>query len=263
MRNAADEGHAEEHHADMGQPGRRLVDQRRGRRHAATATRLPEGAVADTAEGKAETPPPEAVAELNRAGFRHRGGGGLTWENGPLFAQTLKLILSLDGRKPAPSLPRRLDGLFRELTLKAPSRPAYEIEDLIWALWIDHEDSEAARRMERAIAGIARKQFDTAEEDLSDLVRDYPDWAEAWNKRATLYFVLNRDAESVADIERTLELEPRHFGAICGFAQICLRNGEAGAAATAFESALRINPHLDAVKAAVEELNAERRRSLN
>jgi predicted Zn-dependent protease len=180
-----------------------------------------------------------------------------------LLTQTLKLILALDGRTPASSLPRRLDGLFRELALPEPSRPSYEIEDLIWALWIDHEDADAARRMERAIAEIAGKQFDDAEGDLSDLVHDHPDWAEAWNKRATLYFILNRDAESVADIERTLALEPRHFGAICGFAQICLRGGETGAAVAAFEAALRINPHLEAVKAAVEELNAEMRRSLN
>jgi tetratricopeptide (TPR) repeat protein len=180
-----------------------------------------------------------------------------------LLTQTLKMILSLDGRTPAPSLPRRLDGLFRELALPEPSRPAYEIEDLIWALWIDHEDADAARRMERVIAEIAGKRFDVAEGDLSDLVHDHPDWAEAWNKRATLYFILNRDAESVADIERTLALEPRHFGAICGFAHICLRGGEAGAAVAAFEAALRINPHLEAVKAAVEELNAGLRRSLN
>ena len=82
-----------------------------------------------------------------------------------------------------------------------------------------------------------------------------PDWAEAWNKRATLYYMLGRDEDSVRDIHRTLELEPRHFGALSGFAQICLRAGDRGSALVAFETALRINPHLNLVQAAVVELN--------
>jgi cytochrome c-type biogenesis protein CcmH/NrfG len=68
---------------------------------------------------------------------------------------------------------------------------------------------------------------------------------------------MDRDDESVPDIRRTLELEPRHFGAICGFGQICLRHGNRAAALFAFDAALRINPHLGAVRTVFEELAAE------
>jgi Tfp pilus assembly protein PilF len=127
-------------------------------------------------------------------------------------------------------------------------------EDEIWALWTAHDDPALEARMQRAISAIARRRFSEAETLLDALVREAPDWAEAWNKRATLYYLTRRDAESLEDIRRTLALEPRHFGAICGFAQICLRCGEKAAAASAFNAALQINPHLDSVRAILAEL---------
>ena len=92
---------------------------------------------------------------------------------------------------------------------------------------------------------------------------DDQDWAEAWNKRATLYFLQDRDEESVADIEATLKLEPRHFGALGGFGQICLRQDEPVSARIAFEKALLVNPHLDGVREIVHELGAEYRPVVN
>ena len=96
--------------------------------------------------------------------------------------------------------------------------------------------------------------FEVAERVLDDLVRDHPDWAEAWNKRATLYFILDRDGDSTADIVETLRLEPRHFGALSGFGQICLRRGDEAGALVAFEEAVRIHPGLDGARQAVEVL---------
>jgi tetratricopeptide (TPR) repeat protein len=91
------------------------------------------------------------------------------------------------------------------------------------------------------------------------LVEEHPDWAEAWNKRASLAFIEKRDNDSVADIARTLELEPRHFGAILGFAQICLRNGRVSEAKAAFEVALQLNPHIDGLRSIVADLARTRR----
>ncbi len=170
-----------------------------------------------------------------------------------MYDTALKLILSLDRRTPAPSLPRALDVLFERLA-DPKAGNAQQIEDAIWVMWTGHEDAAAAQLMERAVAAIAKRQHDIAETHLTRLVEDHPDYAEAWNKRATLFFVLKRDSESVADIERTLSLEPRHFGAICGFAQICLRAGDRAGALAAFETALAINPHMASVRQAVEEL---------
>ena len=174
-----------------------------------------------------------------------------------MLEDTLKLILSLPGRKPARSLPRRLDGLFAELA-RVPGAPeASRIETLIWSAWMSHADPTAEESLERATRAIAAHDPAEAEAILDELVQAHPDYAEAWNKRATLCFRMNRDDESVRDIRRTLELEPRHFGAICGFGQICLRHGNRAAALFAFDAALRINPHLGAVRTVFEELAAE------
>jgi len=68
----------------------------------------------------------------------------------------------------------------------------------------------------------------------------------------------SRDEESVASIHRTLELEPRHYGAICGFAQICLSLGDTDSALFAFAAALRVNPHLESVRETIDKLLAKR-----
>lgn len=172
-----------------------------------------------------------------------------------MYDETLALILGLDRRQPAPTLPARLDALFRRLTTEVDDPAGFAIEDEIWETWIDHSDPDLAAMLNEAIAAIASNDYGRAETILDTLIARAPDYAEAWNKRATLEFLRRRDDASVAAIARTLELEPRHFGAITGFAQICLRNGDPGSARLAFEVALRINPRLVAVRIAVEELN--------
>jgi len=174
-----------------------------------------------------------------------------------MFDETLKLILALQGRKPGPGLPRRLDTLFERLGNAANAVEASQIEDAIWAAWMSHPDPIAQERLDLATRAIGAGDHADAETLLDELVAAHPGYAEAWNKRATLYFRMNRDADSVRDIHRTLELEPRHFGAVCGFGQICLRKGERAGALFAFDAALRINPHLGAVRAAREELATE------
>lgn len=172
-----------------------------------------------------------------------------------MFDDTLAQILGLHQRKPATCLPARLDALFRKLAADADDPMAFEIEDEIWETWTGHPDPDLAARLGEAIAAIAASDYAHGRAALNDLIARDPDYAEAWNKLATLEFLAGRDRESVAAIARTLELEPRHFGAISGFAQICLRNGDPASARLAFEVALRLNPRLTAVRIAVDELN--------
>ncbi len=115
-----------------------------------------------------------------------------------------------------------------------------------------HEGAELA--LERASADIAAQRYDIAETRLVLLLRRRPDWAEAWNKRATLYYLLERDDESVSAIHRTLEIEPRHFGAMCGLGEILRAQGDIEAARVTFSMALRVHPHLTAVRDAMHEL---------
>lgn len=179
------------------------------------------------------------------------------------FDACLKLILSLDDIKPSAEQPKRLDGLFRDLSRFKPSRPAYEVQDLIWAVWTNHPDREADEAMEQAIRAIAQKRYDLALMVLDALVEARPSWSEAWNKRATLHFILGRDAAAVRDIMETLTREPRHFGAISGFAQICLRHDREGEALAAFEVALGVNPHLEGVARMVLDLQTRATRVLH
>ncbi len=180
-----------------------------------------------------------------------------------MFEETLKLIVALAERRPSPRLPRRLGALFVQLAAAADPMEVGDTEDMIWSLWMQHPNPEAEDKLDHATRAIAARDWDAAEGLLDELVVEEPEFAEAWNKRATLYFLLKRDAESVADIRRTLELEPRHFGAICGFAQICLRHRDRAAAMFAFDAALRINPHLASVRSAMNELAAEGGRTVH
>ena len=121
-----------------------------------------------------------------------------------------------------------------------------------------HPHRRAARALDRAASDIAAQRFDLAETRLQQLVRACPDFPEAWNKRATLYYMQERDEESVRDIHRTLVLEPRHFGALCGLGEICLSRGDFEAALFVFQAALRVNPHLDSARVKVEQLLPQR-----
>jgi tetratricopeptide (TPR) repeat protein len=169
----------------------------------------------------------------------------------------LQLVLDFPARQPAPSLPRRLASLFRELSGCDSQRSPDDIEDLIWALWISHEDQGAEELMGAVVEAMASGALDRARPLLDHLTDQYPDWSEAWNKRATLSFIEKRDADSLRDIERTLALEPRHFGAISGFGQICLRNGHLNEARAAFQVALAINPHLQGLREIIEDLDPQ------
>jgi tetratricopeptide (TPR) repeat protein len=172
-----------------------------------------------------------------------------------MYAETLKLVARLPARRPAPVLPQRLDQLFRHLAL--PDCAAQDVEEAIWQLWMHHPHRRAAIALDRAASDIAAQRFDLAETRLDRLVRACPDFPEAWNKRATLYYVLERDDEGVRDIHRTLELEPRHFGALCGLAEILAGQGERDDAVFVFHAALRVNPHLDSARTSLAQLLAD------
>lgn len=173
-----------------------------------------------------------------------------------MYEETLRLIAELPARAPAPSLPGQLDQLFRLLAGLDTELDAAPMEERIWELWMYHPHRAVAQALDRATTDIAAQRYDIAETRLARLVRARPDFPEAWNKRATLYYILERDEESLADIHRTLQLEPRHFGALCGFGEICLGRGDRHAALLAFRAALRINPHLANVAETCERLAA-------
>ena len=109
---------------------------------------------------------------------------------------------------------------------------------------LDGLDGPSAWRR-RAGARRRHPRFDIAETRLTTLLRHAPEFAEAWHKRAALYYLLGRDEECLHDLCRTLELEPRHFGAMLHFAEILLGRGARAEARFAFFAALSVHPHLE------------------
>jgi tetratricopeptide (TPR) repeat protein len=173
---------------------------------------------------------------------------------GARYGPTLRLLTDLPARRPAPTLPSRLDELFEKLAA-CPDLPAAErLEDAIWSAWMHHGHEEVEAALERAATDIAAGRFDIAETRLAILVRRRPDWAEAWNKQATLHYLRGRDDETVAAIHRTLELEPRHFGALAAFGEVLRAQGALEPARLAFGCALRLYPLHAGVRRSVQEL---------
>jgi tetratricopeptide (TPR) repeat protein len=163
----------------------------------------------------------------------------------------LNLIAERRARRPARDLPV-LAQLFQRLA-GCPSGEATETEDRIWSVWMHHPHAHAAAVLDAATCDIAAKRYDIAETRLTRLLRSAPDFAEAWHKRATLYYLLGRDDECLRDIARTLELEPRHFAAMLHFAEILLGEGARGDARYAFSAALSLHPHLARARDALSD----------
>ena len=157
-------------------------------------------------------------------------------------ADILGLIAGRRDRLPARRLPF-LDALFQRLAACSGTE-ALETEERIWQVWMDHPHRAAAAVLEAATRDIAARRYDIAETRLTRLLRSAPDFAEAWHKRATLYYLLARDEECLADIRRTLELEPRHFCAMLHFGEILFAGGAIEEGRFAFRAVLSLHPNM-------------------
>jgi len=144
--------------------------------------------------------------------------------------------------------------LFERLARAAGQQEALAAEDCIWSLWMAHPNTRAATVLDRATGDIAGQRHDIAETRLVRLLRTCPDYAEAWHKLATLYYLLGRDDESMAALHRALEIEPRHFGALASAGEILLGGEDRAGAMLAFRCALRLHPHLESVRQRLEAL---------
>ena len=113
-----------------------------------------------------------------------------------------------------------LDSLFAELKRERDDRQARRISERIWARWRDSGSATANLLMKWADKAVADKKNGLALDLLDQVVVLMPDYAEGWNRRATLNYALGQHGKSMSDISRVLTLEPRHFGAISGMAAI-------------------------------------------
>jgi tetratricopeptide (TPR) repeat protein len=121
-------------------------------------------------------------------------------------------------------------------------------EAALWAMWCRTGRPDLDRRLAEAVASMERRDFGEADRLLSALVRDAPDWAEAWNKRATVRYLAADYDGSIADCRETLARKPHHFGALSGQGLCHMALGQYGPAAAMFRRALAVHPHLEAVR---------------
>ena len=138
----------------------------------------------------------------------------------------------------------RLDDLFQELKTSQTPMDAQLYEDAIWRVWLQTGDDDLDRLMREGNLAMTTGRTDVARARYDEVIRRAPDYAEGWNKRATLHYLLHNFEASIADVERTLELEPRHFGALSGLGQIRDALDQPAEALEAYERALSLHPFL-------------------
>lgn len=181
-------------------------------------------------------------------------GHASTEEALPLPSVTLDEV-----KEPAVELTKaeRIDKLFETLTTSKDERAAKEAERSILRLWLESDSDTVDLLMNWALGATQEQRYPRALDFLDRVIVMKPDYAEGWNKRATVHFLMEDYSRSLADIGQVLALEPRHFGALSGFGMIMRALGEDERAMTAYREALAVDPYLDNVQEALDELEAK------
>lgn len=148
----------------------------------------------------------------------------------------------------------RLDILFGRLAVTADAVEARSPEAAIWQIWLEPKDTKLEAVMARGIAAMNGRRLGAALAFFDRVTREAPGFAEGWNKRATVHYLMKDFDASVRDIARTLELEPRHFGALSGLGLINMALERPEAALRAFEQVLMIHPNSAGARTHVKRL---------
>jgi len=138
----------------------------------------------------------------------------------------------------------RLEELFNDLKTSVSMQKASLFEIQIWKIWMEHRNPKVQSPMFLGIEAMRHQKFKNALYYFSQLILIEPEFAEGWNKRATVLYLMGRLQESEEDVIRVLELEPRHFGALVGQGLIRMAQEDWSGAIQALEAGLRINPHM-------------------
>ena len=149
-----------------------------------------------------------------------------------------------------------LDTLFAKLQTATDPMAIQSLEGAIWEQWVLVPDGPQRELMVRGIAEMQQHQLKQSVETFSKLIEIAPDLSEAWNKRATAYWLLGNFPASLNDICETVKREPRHFGAYSGLGMIRAEMGEYPRAVAAFELAKKHNPHIVGIDDEIERLKA-------
>ena len=150
-----------------------------------------------------------------------------------------------------------LDDLFERLGKARDEAEARGVKGAIERVWMHSGSDTADLLMTRAMQALQRKDYGLSKELLGSIVEIEPQWAEAWNKRATVRYLADDFMGAMEDIAHVLALEPRHFAALSGMGFILQSRGFDKRALEAFRKALEINPRQEEIRSLVDKLTIE------
>ncbi|MDP7119611.1 MAG: tetratricopeptide repeat protein [Arenicellales bacterium] len=177
---------------------------------------------------------------------------------GRIIAVLILLVYSLTS--PADQNDPALDRLFERLTITTSEEEASNITREIWQRWTANDDPEVSQLMQTGIRALNYSTYRRALQSFDRVIEMAPEFAEGWNKRATLYYHIKEYRRSIDDIKETLRLEPRHFGAWSGLGLVSIAQENYSGALAAFKKALSINPHIANIRRYVQKLEDWQRR---
>jgi tetratricopeptide (TPR) repeat protein len=127
-------------------------------------------------------------------------------------------------------------------------------ERSMWQIWSRSGDEDIDRLFAIGVEQMTARAGDAAVDTFTRIIERRPEFAEGWNKRATVYYLMGEYTKSLADCDEVMKRNPYHFGALSGYGMIHTQLGNPERALEYFERALRVNPNLDGVREAAEEL---------
>ena len=136
----------------------------------------------------------------------------------------------------------RLNNLFKKLNETENQKEISDLIKDIWNIWYEVDDPKVIEYFEKGIQAMRIRNYPLAIRFFNNLIEEDPNFAEAWNKRATVYFMMGDFDKSMQDIIKTLELEPRHFGALDGMGLIFIHQGQYQQAIDVYDKMLEIFP---------------------
>jgi tetratricopeptide (TPR) repeat protein len=159
--------------------------------------------------------------------------------------------------KPEQTREQRLDSLFGQLKRERNEKAAERIAGQIWEEWFQSGSASIDLMMQWAQHAMEQQKYDVALDFLDEVITLQPNYAEGWNRRATVNFMMSNYSKSMSDIDHTLALEPRHFGALSGMAQILKNTGKKELALKAYQRVLDIYPMMRSAQNEVSTLSEE------
>jgi tetratricopeptide (TPR) repeat protein len=136
-----------------------------------------------------------------------------------------------------------LNKLFNKLEKVDNSKTAELLEKKIWSIWHKHHsDNRLTEKLKFGAELMEYGSYDYALKVFDNVIATDPEWSEAWNKRATVYFLMKKYKKSLNDIDKVLEIEARHFGALSGQARIFIKFQEYERAIVSLKKALKFHP---------------------